>query len=72
MKVPLLDLKAQHSTIRSDIRQAIERVVGSQHFWAGSGRAGTGPRMACCVNRRRRGAELVRQHREAIGRRLSI
>jgi dTDP-4-amino-4,6-dideoxygalactose transaminase len=35
MKVPLLDLKAQHSTIRSEIRQAIERVVESQHFILG-------------------------------------
>jgi dTDP-4-amino-4,6-dideoxygalactose transaminase len=35
MKVPLLDLKAQHSTIRSDIHQAIERVVESQHFILG-------------------------------------
>jgi len=35
MKVPLLDLKAQHSTIRSDIRQAIERIVESQHFILG-------------------------------------
>jgi dTDP-4-amino-4,6-dideoxygalactose transaminase len=35
MKVPLLDLKAQYSTIRSDIRQAIERVVESQHFILG-------------------------------------
>src|SRR5262249_12960741 len=36
MKVPLLDLKAQHSTIRSDIHQAIERVVESQHFILGA------------------------------------
>jgi dTDP-4-amino-4,6-dideoxygalactose transaminase len=35
MKVPLLDLKAQHSTIRSEIREAIERVVDSQHFILG-------------------------------------
>src|SRR5262245_40676025 len=35
MKVLLLDLKAQHSTIRSDIRQAIEREVESQHFILG-------------------------------------
>ena len=33
--VPLLDLKAQHSTIRSEIREAIERVVESQHFILG-------------------------------------
>jgi dTDP-4-amino-4,6-dideoxygalactose transaminase len=35
MKIPLLDLKAQHSIIRSDIRQAIERVVESQRFILG-------------------------------------
>jgi dTDP-4-amino-4,6-dideoxygalactose transaminase len=35
MKVPLLDLKAQHSTIRSEIRAAIERVVESQQFILG-------------------------------------
>ena len=35
MKVPLLDLKAQYSTIRSEIHAAIERVVESQHFILG-------------------------------------
>src|SRR5438445_8218782 len=35
MKVPLLDLKAQYSTIRSEIREAIERVIESQHFILG-------------------------------------
>jgi dTDP-4-amino-4,6-dideoxygalactose transaminase len=35
MKVPLLDLKAQYSTIRSEIRETIERVVESQHFILG-------------------------------------
>src|SRR5262245_53452165 len=35
MKVPLLDLRAQYSTIRSEIREAIERVVESQHFILG-------------------------------------
>ncbi len=35
MKVPLLDLKAQYSTIRSEIQQAIERVLESQHFILG-------------------------------------
>src|SRR5262245_43023091 len=35
MKIPLLDLKAQYSTIRSEIREAIERVVESQHFILG-------------------------------------
>jgi dTDP-4-amino-4,6-dideoxygalactose transaminase len=35
MKVPLLDLKAQYSTIRSEIGEAIERVVESQYFILG-------------------------------------
>jgi dTDP-4-amino-4,6-dideoxygalactose transaminase len=35
MKVPLLDLKAQYSSIRPEIRAAIERVVESQHFILG-------------------------------------
>jgi dTDP-4-amino-4,6-dideoxygalactose transaminase len=35
MKVALLDLKAQYSAIRSEIRGAIERVVESQHFILG-------------------------------------
>ena len=35
MKVPLLDLKAQYAMIRSEIGEAIERVVGSQHFILG-------------------------------------
>src|SRR5215831_19168010 len=35
MKIPLLDLKAQHSTIRSEIREAIERVVEPQLFILG-------------------------------------
>ncbi len=35
MKVPLLDLKAQYSTIRSEIGEAIEKVVESQHFILG-------------------------------------
>jgi dTDP-4-amino-4,6-dideoxygalactose transaminase len=34
-KVPLLDLKTQYSTIRSEIREAIERVVESQYFILG-------------------------------------
>jgi dTDP-4-amino-4,6-dideoxygalactose transaminase len=33
--VPLLDLKAQHETIRDDVRAAIDRVVESQHFVLG-------------------------------------
>jgi dTDP-4-amino-4,6-dideoxygalactose transaminase len=35
IKIPLLDLKAQYSTIRSEIHAAIERVVESQHFILG-------------------------------------
>jgi dTDP-4-amino-4,6-dideoxygalactose transaminase len=35
-KIPLLDLKGQYSTIRSDICQAIQRVVESQHFILGA------------------------------------
>jgi dTDP-4-amino-4,6-dideoxygalactose transaminase len=35
VKVPLLDLKAQYATIRSEIGEAIERVVDSQHFILG-------------------------------------
>jgi dTDP-4-amino-4,6-dideoxygalactose transaminase len=35
MRVPLLDLRAQHDTLRDDIRVAIERVVESQHFILG-------------------------------------
>src|SRR5512142_2291673 len=34
-KVPLLDLKAQYSTSRPEIREAIERVLESQHFILG-------------------------------------
>src|SRR5215471_18505109 len=33
--LPLLDLKAQYSAIRSEIREAIERVIESQHFILG-------------------------------------
>src|SRR5438093_10703385 len=33
--IPLLDLKAQYATIRSEIRGAIERVLESQHFILG-------------------------------------
>ena len=36
MKVPLLDLKAQHATIRAEIRQAVEEVFDSQQFILGS------------------------------------
>ncbi|HTG16901.1 MAG TPA: aminotransferase class I/II-fold pyridoxal phosphate-dependent enzyme, partial [Blastocatellia bacterium] len=33
--VPLLDLKAQFATIREEVREAIDRVVESQHFILG-------------------------------------
>lgn len=33
--VPLLDLKAQHATIRSEVRSALERVVDAQRFILG-------------------------------------
>jgi dTDP-4-amino-4,6-dideoxygalactose transaminase len=33
--IPLLDLKAQHATIRNEVREAIDRVVESQHFILG-------------------------------------
>src|SRR5258708_3593110 len=32
MKIPLLDLQAQHATIRDDVRAAIDRVFESQQF----------------------------------------
>ncbi|MDP3919645.1 MAG: DegT/DnrJ/EryC1/StrS family aminotransferase [Candidatus Omnitrophota bacterium] len=35
MKIPLLDLKAQYASIRSEIRHAIDRVCESQHFILG-------------------------------------
>src|SRR5262245_11799167 len=35
MTIPLLDLKAQHATIRHEIRDAIDRVVESQQFILG-------------------------------------
>jgi len=34
-KVPLLDLRAQYTAIRSEIREAIDRVCDSQHFILG-------------------------------------
>src|SRR4029450_4747079 len=46
MKVPLLDLKAQYSTIRSEIRETIERVVESHHFILGPEVEGREKRMA--------------------------
>src|SRR6185295_377983 len=33
--VPLLDLKAQHATIRDEVREALDRVVESQQFILG-------------------------------------
>jgi dTDP-4-amino-4,6-dideoxygalactose transaminase len=35
MQVPLLDLKAQYATIRTEVRQAIDEVCESQHFILG-------------------------------------
>ena len=35
MDVPLLDLKAQYDSIRSEIREAIDRVIESQQFILG-------------------------------------
>ena len=35
MKVPLLDLKAQYSTIRQEIREAMDRVCDAQYFILG-------------------------------------
>jgi len=35
IRVPLLDLKAQYAAIRSEIREAIDRVCESQHFILG-------------------------------------
>jgi dTDP-4-amino-4,6-dideoxygalactose transaminase len=35
MKVPLIDLQAQHASIRDGVRQAVDRVFESQHFVMG-------------------------------------
>jgi len=35
MNVPLLDLKAQYSTIKDEVRQAVDAVIESQHFIMG-------------------------------------
>src|SRR6186713_3250100 len=35
MNVPLLDLKGQYAAIRSEVREALDRVVESQHFILG-------------------------------------
>ena len=50
MKVPLLDLKAQYSTIRSEIRDAIERVVESQDFILGPEVEGLEREIAACFS----------------------
>ena len=52
MKVPLLDLKAQYSTIRSEIHAAIERVVESQHFILGPEVEGLEKEVAAFCNTR--------------------
>src|SRR5581483_12239557 len=36
MKVPLLDLQAQHQTIRAEVLAAVERVFDSQQFILGA------------------------------------
>ncbi len=36
MKIPLIDLKAQYSTIKGEIKQTIDEVLESQHFILGS------------------------------------
>jgi len=36
MKVPLIDLRAQHASIRESVREAVDRVFESQHFVMGS------------------------------------
>lgn len=35
MSVPLLDLRAQHATIRAEVEEAVHRVMDSQHFILG-------------------------------------
>jgi dTDP-4-amino-4,6-dideoxygalactose transaminase len=35
MNVPLLDLKGQYATIRDEVREALDRVIESQHFILG-------------------------------------
>jgi dTDP-4-amino-4,6-dideoxygalactose transaminase len=35
MNVPLLDLKIQYSAIRDEVREALDRVIESQHFILG-------------------------------------
>jgi len=51
-KIPLLDLKAQYSTIRSEIGEAIERVVESQHFILGPEVEGLEQEIAAFCNAR--------------------
>src|SRR5262245_23013804 len=52
MKVPLLDLKAQYSTIRSEIGEAIERLVESQRFILGPEVEGLEQEIAAFCNAR--------------------
>src|SRR5262245_41500336 len=52
MKVPLLDLKAQYSTIRSEIGEAIERVIESQLFILGPEVEGLEQEIAAFCNAR--------------------
>ena len=35
LSVPLLDLKAQYASIRDEVREALDRVIESQHFILG-------------------------------------
>jgi dTDP-4-amino-4,6-dideoxygalactose transaminase len=52
MQVPLLDLKAQHKTIESEIRAAIDSVLESQHFIMGPQVKSLEERVAKYVNAR--------------------
>src|SRR5262249_819211 len=52
MTVPLLDLKAQHSAIRSEIYEVIQRVVESQHFILGPEVEGLEQEIAAFCNAR--------------------
>jgi len=52
MKVPLLDLKAQYLTIRTEIREAIERVAESQRFILGPEVEGLEKEIAAFCNTR--------------------
>jgi dTDP-4-amino-4,6-dideoxygalactose transaminase len=52
MNVPLLDLKAQYATIRSEVREAMERVVESQRFILGPEVEGLEQEIAAFCNMR--------------------